>query len=203
MRTIPLWAAALAFLSHAAHAASPNMNAEAFAPAIEAYLAEKGHVCLGKFTWPVVVSNGDRQAGTKDAVQMPVLEKLGLVQSSADAAATKYDLSEAGRKYYLLKKTVTLGPGDARVLQPGDLCGAALKLDHVVNWTQLETAAGQAQTTVKYTYRVAEPADWILQPDLNRVFPMVHRVLNGAGSMQLEQTFAWSDGHWTAVVPGS
>ena len=203
MRTTFIWAAALAFLTHAALANTPVLSPEAFAPAVEAYLEQKGHVCLGKFSWPIVVSNADRQLGTKDAVQMPVLEKLGLVVSSADAAGTKYDLSEAGRKNYLLKQTVTLGPGDTPMLHPGDLCGATLKLEHVVNWKQPETVNGQALSTVKYTYRVADPADWILQPDLGKAFPMVHRVLSGAGSLQLEQVFAWSDGHWVAVVPGS
>jgi cytochrome c peroxidase len=184
--------------------ASPVLSAEALNPAVEEYLQEKGHLCLGKFSWPIAVSDHDRQIGAKDAVQMPVLEKHGLVLPSAGKASiTQYDLSEAGRKYYLLKKTVTLGSGDEPTMHRGDLCGATLRLERLVHWEPPEIINGRPQTTVKFTYRIAEPADWILEADINKVFPMVHRILIGAGSLELEQAFAWSGSHWVAVVPGS
>src|SRR5580692_7769672 len=52
-------------------------------PAVRKYLEEKGNFCLGKFEWPISVSDEDRKTGTHDALQMPVLEKLGLVVSAA------------------------------------------------------------------------------------------------------------------------
>ena len=180
--------------------AVPDSSPGAFKPALEEYLREKGHLCLGKFDWPISVSEQDRQTGTKDAVQMPVLEKRGLAVSSPQAAAavTRYDLSDNGKKYYL---ATAASSGAASTRYRGDLCGATLKLDQIIKWEGPEIVDGHPQTTVKYTYRVVDPADWILDADLNRVFPMVRRLLLGARSLQLEQAFAWIDGRWVAVVP--
>lgn len=205
MRLKLLPAIGLAFLTHGAQAVSPILSPDAFKPAVEEYLQEKGHVCLGKFSWPILVSDRDRQVRTQDAVQMPILEKHGLVVSSAtdDAQVTKYDLSDVGRRYYLFKKTVTMGPGDSPTVHPGDLCGATLKLDHLVKWNPPEFVNGHPQTTVKFTYRIVEPADWILETDTTQVFPMIHRILRGAGSLQLEQAFSWSDSRWVAIDRGS
>jgi hypothetical protein len=209
MAPILLPTMALILASDAAPSAAPALSTEVLMPAIEEYLQQKGHLCLGKFDWPISVSDGDRQSGTKDAVQMPVLEKQGLASASRPgagagagvgaAAVTRYDLSEKGRKYYLVDKTALTDA--ARAPHPGDLCGATLKLDQIVKWETPEVVDGHPQTTVKYTYRVIDPADWILDGDVNRVFPMVHRLLIGARSLQLEQVFAWTDGHWVAVAP--
>jgi len=50
--------------------------------AVTHYLSDHGDLCVGKFTWPRVVTSEDRLAGTNDAVQLPVLERLGLVEST-------------------------------------------------------------------------------------------------------------------------
>jgi hypothetical protein len=174
-------------------------------PAVEKYLQEKGNFCLGKFSWPIDVSEHDRQARSKDAFQMPVLEKLGLVSSSnspSDPTVTKYDLTAEGRKYYMVKKTVTIGPGEKPVDHPGDFCVAKLKLDRVVSWDPPAVVGGRPQTTVKYTYKVASAADWTHDPDVMKVFPMIPRILEQAGTQQLEQVFAWSSHGWVAVTPG-
>jgi hypothetical protein len=191
----------LALIAHAAYGDSPVLSDDALKPALEAYLQDKGHLCLGKFDWPISVSERDRQTRAKDAIQMPVLEKHGLVVSSSagDPPNTEYTLSESGRKYYRLKTTVTHGLADSPVMHPGDLCGAAIQLDQIVKWEAPEIVNGRPQTTVKYTYRIAQPADWILEADVNQVFPMVHRILIGAGSLQLEQTFVWSNNRWAAA----
>ena len=45
------------------------------------YLAEHGDLCMAKYTWPRDVTPADRAAHSNDAVQLPVLERLGLVES--------------------------------------------------------------------------------------------------------------------------
>src|SRR5262249_2027859 len=74
-------------------------------PAMEKFLAERGDLCLGKYDWPIEVSERDFQAGTRDAVQLPVLEKAGIVRSSTQARTTRYELTEAGRKFYIERET--------------------------------------------------------------------------------------------------
>jgi hypothetical protein len=57
------------------------------APAVKAFLAQHGDLCLAWYTWPRDLTAEEQQGGLNEAVQMPVLERLGLVQS-ADVAAT-------------------------------------------------------------------------------------------------------------------
>ena len=79
--TVWMAAAAACLVSGLAQA-----TAEASRPlmtqAVKQYLREHGDLCVGKYTWPRFVTEQDRQAGTNDALQMPVLERLGLVESA-------------------------------------------------------------------------------------------------------------------------
>lgn len=189
----------------AAHGAAPTLSEKSFTPAVERYLQKKGDFCLGKFDWPIAVSATERRAGSNNALQMPVLEKLGLVAASTDAgdpAVKQYALTERGKKYYIVKKTVTLGPGNVPVDHPGDFCVAKLKLDKLVSWLPIEVVDGTTQTTVKYTYQVAAAADWAHDTEIQKVFPMIHKIVDGAGQMQMMQVLAWKDRAWVAVTPG-
>src|ERR1700742_3562512 len=70
-------------------------------PAVKKYLEEKGNFCLGKFEWPIAVSDEDRKTDTNNALQMPVLEKLGLAVASdtpGDPTIKSYSLTEEGQK---------------------------------------------------------------------------------------------------------
>lgn len=193
-----------AALAAAGHASAPTLSQKAFTPAVEKYLREKGEFCLGKFNWPISVTDGDRRIGTNDALQMPVLERLGLVAAFAGEGPgiKQYALTDEGKKYYVIKKTVTLGPVDKAIEHPGDFCAAKLTLDKVVRWQPVSVVNGKPQTTVMYTYKIAAAADWTHDPDIQRVFPMIHRILDGAGSLQLMQGFVWSNKAWVATIPG-
>jgi hypothetical protein len=201
--TLLTWA--LVSVACAARGASPELSEKAFKPAVEGYLAAKGDFCLGKFTWPIVVTASDQQHASRDAIQMPVLEKLGLVVSVAanDLDARSYDLTAEGRKYYLLKKTYTQGPLDAPVEHPGDFCAARLTLNRVVGWLPVTVVDGREQTTVRYTYRLAFVAPWARDPGVKKAFPMIDHIVSGEGTQQLVQVFARVNGRWVATTPGS
>ncbi len=186
-------------------AAPPILSQQTLTPAVEDYLQKKGDFCLGKFNWPIVVTDRDRAARTNDAIQMPILEKLGLVASSiasSDPTVKTYDLTENGRKFYVVKKTVTLGPLDKPIDHPGDLCVANLKLDRIVGWQPVEMVDGRSQTMVNYTYKIASSADWAQDPQITMAFPMIDRIIRGEGKLQLMQSFAWIHDAWVAVIPG-
>jgi hypothetical protein len=190
----------------AAHANVPAAPSQkSLKPAVRKYLEEKGNFCLGKFEWPIAVSDEDRKTGTNNALQMPVLEKLGLVVASdspGDPSIRNYSLTEEGQKYYLTKQTITVNSAGQRIRHPGDLCPAKLELDKVVAWDPPSVVDGKTQTTVKYTYRIAKAADWTQDPEVRKVFPMIARIIDSAGSQQLMQLFAWSDHGWVALTPG-
>jgi hypothetical protein len=181
-------------------------------PALKKYLKEHGDLCLGKFDWPIGVSEFDRQIRTRDAVQMPALEKLGLVVSSEGSEKRKegdsektvpvtfYELTEKGKKFYLPKETTYVSADGRKTVHHGDFCAGKLRLDAIAGWDAPKTAEGQLETTVSYTYKFSAAA-WIRDPEARKVFPMVDRIIQGEGTMQLQQQFRLANGRWIAVIP--
>ena len=167
-------------------------------PAMEKFLAERGDLCLGKYDWPIEVSERDFQAGTRDAVQLPVLEKAGIVRSSTQARTARYELTEAGRKFYIERETTHVTADGVKTVHHGDFCAGKLSLDTIVRSDEARTVGDHLETTVTYTYRMAA-APWARDPDVQRAFPMVARVVNGEGTMQLQQTLRSTGKGWVAV----
>jgi hypothetical protein len=56
------------------------------------------------------------------------------------------------------------------------------------------------QGTVFYTYHVTA-VPWALTPDALQVFPMIDKIVKGAGTLQLSQRMLLGKEGWTAV-PG-
>lgn len=191
------------------HDKSQDANQANFTAAINDFLAQRGHLCLAKYDWPVYTTTDDRAAGTRDANQMPVLEKLGLVtgkdmvvERTADdgkkitANARQYQLTSEGQKYYLHIPEV-VSTATSHVTHPADFCAATLSLDKVVGWERPMQMDGKTVTSVVYTYKV-DPAPWAKTADAQRVFPMVARVIEGAGTMQLREGVHLTSKGWVA-----
>ncbi|WP_295977244.1 hypothetical protein [uncultured Variovorax sp.] len=173
----------------------PEANMQNLTAAMNAYLAKKGDLCLGKTRWPIDVPQ--REAGTRarNALQMPVLQRLGLVsaskamvkddkdQEAGEIEVTRYALTEEGRKYFVDREP------------QGDFCAAHLTLDKVVGWEAPKDAKAPSEVVVTYTYRI-DAAPWTGDAEVQRVFPMVDRVVRGAGTMQLKQGFKRTDTGW-------
>ena len=172
------------------------------------FLAD-GHdqLCLGMYDWPIDLTEAEAGAGARDAVQLPVFEKLGLAKSTVvsaprstenpDGAIKRYALTDEGRKY--LRPHPHTGRDGA--VHAHDFCVARISLDKVESW-QLDTREAQhPAATVSYSYHI-EPAPWLEDADAKRVLPMVARVINGAdGRMLMRQGFTLASNGWVAV-PG-
>jgi|HubBroStandDraft_2_1064218.scaffolds.fasta_scaffold94893_1 hypothetical protein len=191
--------------------------------AVKQFLAEHGDLCMAKYTWPRDVTAADRDAHSNDAVQLPVLERLGLVAStqiplpapavaisdapaSAPAAAPvepdrRYSLTAKGRRYYLQKKRTTLNVHSEPVEHDADFCVARLSLDKVVKWTPPEQVHDHLQTVARYTYKI-KAAVWLSEPDARKVFPVVDRIIRGAGTLEMTATVQQQNGKWVPVLPG-
>ncbi|SAI65605.1 Uncharacterised protein [Bordetella ansorpii] len=191
------------------HAAAADATLENFTGTITRYLAERGHVCLAKYEWPVYVTKQDQAAKTRDAVQMPVLEKLGLVKGldtpvegtdndgkKIRAQARQYSLTEEGNKYYLHKPVVVATAGQ-QTTHPADFCVATLTLDKVVGWEPPVKQGDDTRTSVLYTYRI-DPAPWTRDAEFQRVFPMVARLVESAGTLQLREGVRLTKDGWVA-----
>ena len=174
------------------------------------YLNTQGNICVGKFEWPIDVTDGDLKIHSRDSIQMPVLEKLGLVRSSRATTqrptedgpkslpATRYELTDAGQKFYLEKDQSTRARGNS-VEHHRDLCGAQLSLDKVVSWSKAEDPSDRHVVTLTYTYH-AVASEWMTDPDAQRAFPMLDRVIKGDGTMQLEERLRLADGAWVPAA---
>jgi hypothetical protein len=229
-----LAAGAVAFTSLAgatpAPADTPEPTREGLARAVTDYLADHGDLCVGKFTWPRTVTAQDEQEKTNDAVQLPVLERLGLVvaadmpapgaavpgllaRATAGAATAGagpegaqpvsgkvYSLTEKGRRYYLQRKHVTLGAHDLPTEHDADLCVGHLSLDKVVKWSPPERVRGDLVTLVQYTYHI-EAADWMADPEARQVFPVIDRIIRHDGNLLMSVSVKLEDGRWRPVLP--
>ena len=207
-------AAALISTSTAAWCTNPVEPSQAvLTRALQKYLSQQGNLCLGKFDWPIDVSQADFQMETRDAVQMPVLEKLGLVTSTYTSVVRKqeqeqeeklvpvkrYDLTEGGKKFYLPKESRTMVGGE-KVEHHRDFCAGKLGLKKIVRWDKPTVEGRAAQTTVTYIYSFSA-AGWAHDENIRKVFPMVDRILKGEGSLQLQQSLQRVGKTWVAVNP--
>ena len=170
--------------------------------AVKAFLADHGDLCLAKYDWPRDVTQEDQQASTNDALQLPVLEQLGVVRSvDIPGPVKRYSLTDKGRQYYLEKRHVVLGPHDQPTEHNADFCVAHLSLDKVVKWSHPEAVHDHLETVVRYTYHI-KAADWMSAPEAQKVFPIVDRIIRGEGSMMMSATVQLQNGKWVPVLPG-
>ena len=181
-----------------------------FTAALNDYLAQRGHLCVAKYDWPIVVTDADAQARSLDARQMPYLEKLGLATaretrvtrkaadgSSATLSAREYVLTPEGQKYYLHVPVVVSTPTQ-RVTHPADLCVAKLSLDRLFGWEKPQTINHRSVTSVLFSYRIVDPAPWMQTPDARRAFPMAMRAIDNAGTLQLRLGVHLTPQGWVA-----
>jgi len=211
MKTKYFITAGLMCFSSAAFCTNPtDPDQTVLTTALEKYLDQQGNFCLGKFDWPIDVSESDFGMRTRDAIQMPVLEKLGLVVSTSasvtrkvdDAEQTvsvkRYALTDAGKKFYLDKETQTTTSDGVKVMHHGDFCAAKLSLNKIVRWDKPESLGEYKETTVAYTYKIAA-AKWTQDPEIQKAFPMLAYIVKGEGAVQLKQRFRLSGASWVAV----
>jgi hypothetical protein len=227
-KTLAVTAAIAAVLMGAAGpslAANAQPTARELTAAVTRYLSDHGDLCVGKFNWPRVVTQADQEAHTNDAVQLPVLERLGLVESTeisvpatatpaswtagqdkqtapaAAATARRYALTAKGRSYYLQKKRTTLGVHGQPVEHDKDLCVGSLTLDKVVRWSAPEAVHGHPEAVVRYTYHV-KAADWMADPEARQVFPVMDRIIRNQDNMLMSVNVKLLNGRWVSVLPG-
>jgi hypothetical protein len=185
---------------------SSDPSAADLTSAMNTYLAARGQLCLGKTNWPIDVTQHEIDSGARNALQMPVLERLGLVSSSVaditvdDEGAShrmkvrRYELTDAGRSYYVKRSLRSASSTQAA----GDFCAARLTLDRIVGW-DIHPGDGKTPTaTVRYTYHV-DAAQWTSDPEAQKVFPMVAGVVRGAAKAELEESFTRTATGWVAV----
>ncbi len=211
-----LWMTIAALVLLGACAKKSGATRANFEEGLRAYLERRGDLCIGKATWPIDVWPRDVTAGTRDALQMPVFERLGLVRSSDVAIEVptddgtvpvevkRYELTEAGLRDYRSHEIGVNAAGEK--VASGDFCVAKLSLSKVVRWELVPSTApgdGRPRAVVAYTYEVAADP-WTRNPEVARVLPAVARVVSGARSAELKEAFTLTADGWVAddFLPG-
>ena len=188
-------------------ARSTEPTADQFAAGLKDYLAQRGDLCLAKTDWPIDLTQHEIDSGARNALQLPVLERLQLVSSTVAEVDVKddnevlhhmkvrrYALTDSGKQFFITREQPRAGGGKER---RGDFCAAKLSLDKVVRWDL--TGTGQDRVAVvSYTYQV-QAAPWTGDAELRKVFPVVANVIQGAGSAQLQESFRQTPTGWVAV----
>lgn len=167
-----------------------------FTALVDGYLAQRGHLCLAKYDWPITVTAAAREARSLDAQQMPVLESLGLVSGHDVGTAREYALTAEGQKYYL-HVPVVIATATQHVVHPADFCVATLSLDRVIGWEKPISLNERTVTSVLFTYKIA-PAAWTRTPQARQVFPVVARAVENAGTQQLRLGVHLTPRGWVA-----
>ncbi len=209
---IKVWMAAMAaagmtcaLAAAPANASNPGSapTAKALTPVVKAFLADHGDLCLAWYAWPRDLTAEDQQSGSSEAVQLPVLERLGVVQSVEvpPAPTRRYSLTAKGRQYYLHKKRIILDVHGQPEERDADFCVAHLSLDKVIRWDPPEPQHGHVETVVRYTYHI-KAADWMSDSEAQKVLPVVARIIRGEGKLLMTATAQLQDGRWVSVLPG-
>jgi len=182
----------------------PIEKPRALAAAVQKFLDDKGGYCLGKPNWPRRVTDADRRKRKSDALQMPVLEHLGVVSGapvSADPTNIEYSLTAAGRKFYVDYPPTSVATAGQPPSRPGDLCVAQLRVLEVTKWTPVQVADGVYTTMVSYTYAITKAAPWTADPDFRKVFPLVAEILSSGNQLEMMLPLQWTGRAWVAAVP--
>lgn len=186
----------------------PAVTRQSLESGLEEYLHRRGDLCVDRPSWPIDVTELDRLQGSRDARQLPVLARLGVVEGhvvsvrpkddrgAAPTKVTRYQLTELGRRSFIDRRTrKAVDPNDEDA-EP-DFCVAKLSLAQIVSWDLQPNDKAPTGATVSYTYEVDAPA-WMRDPEAERVFPAVARVLAGAGKATLTEGFTLTSGGWVA-----
>ena len=191
-------------------ASRKDANEKNFSEALNSYLAKKGQLCLGiPSTWPVDLNEAERRGGIGTAAEIAALEKAGLLRSHeteteytpplstrpVKARVLRYELTEDGKKFYREKQTLALVGTKGK---QGDLCFEEQALDKIVKWEGPTVAGDSKESSVFYTYRIDNLADWAKNPDIQRIFPGVLSSIDGAGKIQMNQALTLTDKGWQA-----
>jgi hypothetical protein len=185
-------------------AVQPAEDAATFTRAVAGYLERRGDLCLSRPVWPIDVPEGAAEG--PDAVQLPELERLGVVTSTLvderqGGVATpfrvrRYRLTAEGRKHYLDRDTrQPAALEDGRASAHADFCVVAVELGKVTRW-DVQRGGASRTALVSYTYGVDAPA-WTRDARFQRVFPAVARLIVGAGSAELVEGFTLTPAGWT------
>lgn len=165
--------AALAVLILAACGEKQVTEAD-FTAALDQGFETAGPVCapLDK-SFPATLNQMEQEYGVGRALS--ALEGAGLLSSAPDGKGRRYEVTEAGRKFYTEREGRSVGLAVQKV-KHGFMCFADMRVDKVNRWD----AQADQGFAVSYTYRLENVAPWATAPSVMQAMPKLAIWINGA-----------------------
>jgi hypothetical protein len=165
-------------------------NSVNFTNAINQYLAKHGQACttIGR-QFPIDIPGSAPQSQYGFGPQLTALQQASLVSETDTTAVVpgmldalrgsasprpvrRYQLTAEGQKYFQ-QVPGTFG-------QTGGFCYGQKTVDSLLKWGDPVAIYGDSRTEVTYTYKMVNLAAWATQPEIQRAFPDIGAMVNGA-----------------------
>lgn len=145
-----------------------------FTAALDQGFETAGPVCapLDK-SFPATLNQMEQEYGVGRALS--ALEGAGLLSSAPDGKGRRYEVTEAGRKFYTEREGRSVGLTVQKV-KHGFMCFADMRVDKVNRWD----AQADQGFAVSYTYRLENVAPWATAPSVMQAMPKLAIWINGA-----------------------
>lgn len=145
-----------------------------FKAALDNAFEKAGPVCVPLDKgFPATLNQMEQEYGVGRA--LAALEGAGLLASTPDGKGRRYEVTEAGRKYYTEREGQSVGLTVQKV-KHGFMCFADMRVDKVSRWD----AQADQGFAVSYTYRLENIAPWAAAPSIKQAMPKVAIWINGA-----------------------
>jgi hypothetical protein len=174
-----------------------SANQKNFTTTVTQYLDKKGGMCLDAVTWPVDVYETDlRQRKLyPDGVagQMAALEAAGLARGEdIELPGTVVDGQPTGMKVKVRRYAMADAAKPYLRAEAGRqprMCWGRKSLDKVVRWTDPAKVGDHEESSVIYTYKLSNVADWARNPQIKEAFTVLGRTVDGEHT-QKEKLYA-------------
>ncbi len=207
--------AAISIAAVTACGSKTDASEKNFSAAVSKSMKKDPDVCLGPQIWPVEVPArvpGAKPVTEGNAELLAVLESVGLLSSedvevdmpnfygkSIRTRMKRYMPTLSAKPYYRQKEVIDVTANGAKKVKGGDLCYAQASLEKIVKW-DVPTKLGEMQeTTVTFTYKLLNIADWAKKPEVQSVFPNVKEMIDGVGTKQITTPVKLTSEGWETL----
>ena len=123
--------------------------------------------------FPATLNQMEQQYGVGRVFS--ALEGAGLLLSAQEGKGRRYEVTDAGRKFYIERVGRSVGLTVQKV-KHGFMCFADMRVDKVSSWD----AQADQGFMVSYTYRLENVAPWATAPSVIQATPKLAIWINGA-----------------------
>ncbi|MBK4736175.1 hypothetical protein [Noviherbaspirillum pedocola] len=217
MRVSGMYVTAVSAMLLCACGNKTDANDANFSAVVSQQLAKSPDVCAPAMEWPVDITDFDQRVAASThqgkAVQMAALEQAGLTQSTdalvdqpsmsakpLKAHVRRYSLTDAAKPFTREQEIRSMNNQGSMVrVKASALCFAKVTLDKVQKWDQPMKLGSYEETSVFYTYRLNDIAEWSKRPDIQAAYPPIKKVLDGSGTLAVPMRMKLTNQGWEAL----